>query len=168
MADLPKKPEENEEKPHPLTVALKFATYPIAAMAAYFVGRTEVRKGIYKNFVSAGAFKDLQPPHRNELCDIITQSGQGHPINGPALAEATNNTYRLAVKEKFEKAGFHNIVDYWRGLHPNQKINAVMFAAGTAGIVITTSLAVINNKKLLEKLGTKDHEETATPESIPH
>jgi hypothetical protein len=156
VSDLPHKSQESEEKPHPLTSALTFLTYPAAALAAFLVGRTEIRKSIYKNFVTSGAFKDIQSGHRVELNDIMNPAAGTGIVDGPALTKEANHAYRLAVKERFEKIGFKSVMDYWHGLHPNQKIGAIMFAAGTAGIVISTSLAFVNNKSLLEKLNNKD------------
>lgn len=167
MTDLPKimdKIEKAEEQQtHPLVQALKIATYPLAAMTAFIVGRTEIRKAIYKNFVSAGGLKDLQVYHRQEVADLM-RKGETMPVtNGPALTQASNNAYRMAVKERFEKIGFHGVTDYWHGLHPNQKTNAIVFAAGAAGIVITTSLAFVNNRSMLHKL-TARGQEADTPE----
>lgn len=164
MAELPEKKDKPEEKSHPLTSALTFLTYPLAAAAAFFVGRTEIRKSIYKNFVTAGAFKDIQPGHRVELNEIMNPAASAGVVDGPVLTKEANHAYRMAVKERFEKAGFKSVMDYWHGLHPNQKISAVMFAAGTAGIVISTSLAFVNNKSLLEKLNSKDKPYPHEPE----
>ncbi len=145
-----------QEKLHPLVKAVKILTYPAAAATAWWVGRTEIRKAIYKNFVTSGAFKQLQSDHRGEMLNIFNEAESGIAVKGPALAEAQNNIYRVAVKETFEKAGFHNIIDYWRGMHPNQKTNAIVFATGAAGIVITTSLAIVNSRSLLDRLTVKE------------
>jgi hypothetical protein len=164
VSDLPNKPQEPEEKPNRLTSALTILTYPLAAAAGFFVGRTEIRKSIYKNFVTSGAFKDIQSNHRVELNEIMSTATSAGIIDGPSLTKETNHAYRMAVKEKFQKAGFKSVVDYWHALHPNQKINALMFAAGTAGLVITTSLAFVDNKSLLEKLNSQNKEHTSDPE----
>lgn len=169
MADTPeteKKETPREQESHPFMTVLQLVTYPVAAVAAYLVGRTEIRKALYKNFVSSGAFKDIQPTHRSELSGIIEQATAGHSVNGPAIAQESNNAYRLLVKEKFEKAGFNTVVDYWKGLHSNQKASAILFAAGAAGIVITTSMAIVNNKELLERLNLREKERESTKDAM--
>lgn len=169
MADTPeteKKETLREQVTHPFMTMLQLVTYPVAAVAAYLVGRTEIRKALYKNFVTSGAFKDIQPTHRNELSGIIEKAAAGHVIDGPALAQESNNAYRLLVKEKFEKAGFHTVMDYWKGLHTNQKASAILFAAGAAGIVITTSMAIVNNKELLERLNLREKEREGAKEAM--
>lgn len=161
MSHIPE-PDEQEasekQEKHPLMQALHIVTYPAAALAAYWVGKTEIRKSLYKNFVTSGAFKDLQPEHRADLAGMIEKTSAGEIMNGPKFTQQANEAYRLAVKQKFEKAGFHNVIDYWKGIHPNQRVNALLFAAGTAGLVITTSLAIVNNKGLLERLNKLEKE----------
>src|SRR5579884_2546933 len=102
MANLPKTPHTKPQEPsHPLMTALHIATYPVAAAAAYWVAKTEIRKALYKNFVTSGAFKDLQPGHRKEIAGILDKALAGEAVNGPEMAKKLHDEYRVVIKDRF-------------------------------------------------------------------
>jgi hypothetical protein len=142
-----------------LRTAIQIVTYPIAALTAYFVGRTEMRRGLYKIAVTSKSFAEKQTSHREAIAKIFQDARDGIPVtDGPEQFEKLNKAYRQTLKAEFQGIGFKNTSKYWKALHPNQKVSTLMFAGGAAGVVITTLLAVANNKGLMDRITRADRD----------
>ena len=131
-----------------IKIAVDVAAYPLAAAAAYYVGRTSLRSSLYKDIARTGVFNEDQAKLKADKAAIM---------NNPAITDAPqrlyelNEGYRQVVKGVIEGRGFRHIGHYMQGLSEIQNINALVFAGGAAGVVVTTMLSISNSKALLER-----------------
>ena len=81
---------------------------------------------------------------------IKTQKYSGASINVPKELGKLNETTRSEVQKRFEKLGLHNVLDYRKVLHKNQKTEALGYAITAAGATIGALLTVADNMRWLK------------------
>lgn len=146
--------ESNDPQPETNVVAriIELAGYPAAAAATFFVGRSSVRKNVYKNLASNGIFDDLQAQRKSDIKALGARIATDSSVHGPTEIEGIHARYREAVKERFESWKFKGLKDHWRGLHSNQKIECLAFAAGTSAILLGACLTIAEHMREADKI----------------
>lgn len=152
MSEQPKKTSVKLQTIGWLDKAIDLVGYPIAAFIGYKAATLAIRKSLYKNYASAGGVRDIQGEHKKELLESFSSAIKTGNAHAPEAWEAANESYRAALKERFHEAGFNGISKMWRGIHPNQRWDAIAYAAGAAGVSLGVMLTLANNISLAKQL----------------
>lgn len=146
--------------------ALNIAAYPISAAVGYFVADASIRRSIYTNFAKKKSFVDLQTIQDSAINALKDSVAHNPSINFGNELHAINETYRQSVKGRFESWGMKGITDYWKGLHRNQKIEAIGLAITVSGIALGAMLTMSDHlDRFRESVGMdtqKDKEKNKT------
>jgi ABC-type Fe3+/spermidine/putrescine transport system ATPase subunit len=151
----PEKTTSTEIEKHitsPVARLMQVVAYPAAAVIAYFIGQTNIRSNAYKNLARHGMFNDLQKDERNAILKMAASIKADPTIQGATELEKIHESYRTAVKGRFESLNIRTMREQWRGLHRNQKIEAMAFAASTAGIVLGATLTAADHLGQVQKM----------------
>lgn len=132
-----------------------FAAYPLAAATAYFSARISLRSSLFANFLRTGELPEVKA-FQAELGAI--RKATDPMRKGADEFARINKKWRTTLDDVFIKElGIRdNIVDFWKTSHPNQKAEAVIFAAGAAGIVLTTLLAIVDSKSMVARVNAHE------------
>jgi hypothetical protein len=145
---------------------LNIVAYPISAAVGYYVGDASIRRSIYTNFAKRKHFVDLQTIQDTAIKAVMDEAKHNPAVNLSTAIHGINETYRQSVKSRFESWGMRGITDYWKGLHRNQKIEAIGLAITVSGIALGAMLTMSDHMdRFRESVGLdtqKDKEKDKT------
>lgn len=143
MPDNDKKPVRKEGFITPNAVEVLVGGASLAAGGV--TARSLVKGMAYKNMSSLGAVADMKPERMRSLQAIEDQIDRG-AINSKEAFQQLDRLVEVndrAAWTHFRKFGVQNFADEWKILRTHQKVEALAFAAVTAGVALGALLPLM-------------------------
>ena len=163
---MDEKPEEKKEqskgKVLDVNAALNLAAYPVAGAAGYYAFKQNVRKDSVEFHTKVGSFDRSTA---KMLRQVKEANASGGPPFGNTIQEAMGNIrekYEDIKSLKFKKMGYKSVMDNWRDIADNNKMESITVGFTAAAITLGALLMAVNSKEIFKPL-FKEEGEDKTP-----
>lgn len=139
--------------------ALNLAAYPISGAAGYYAFKQDVRKNSVEYHTKTGNFDKITAVMQGQIKEAVANKGKPYGENMQEAMAFIREKYEAAKSRKFQKMGYKSVLDNWKDIADNNKMEAITTGFTVAFISLGAMLTLANRKEIFKPLFKKDTED---------
>lgn len=149
------KEEPKVQKPRKVldwNAVLNLVSYPLAGLAGFYAFKQNVRKDSVEYHTKLGNFDKSTAKMMSQAKEAAANGGAPYGNTVQEAMATIREKYEDAKSQKFQKMGYKSVVDNWKDIADNNKMEAITTGFTVAAITLGALLMVANSKEIFKPL----------------